>query len=152
MNAASIALAIVAVFLPSCASTPTSAQLIWRSGPPPPASHQEEIKALLLSMLKDPGSAKFQFHAPEIHWFSSGDWLRGWTDWYGWRVPVLINARNSFGGYTGFQNHSVLFQNGEIVGIEKPSGPYSGPDYTHRVTWLTFAPWKEPQQQFSDRD
>ena len=86
-------------------------------GPAPSRQQvQNQVVAVVKSKLKDPESGKVQI----------GDIRRGWLSvpdkpgtsaqlMYGWFVDVQVNARNSFGGYTGFQTWLFMFRDGQVV-------------------------------------
>jgi hypothetical protein len=69
------------------------------------SNHQTKEKAVILRMLKDPDSARIRFTEP----------TRG-TDWINdepvlaWFSHVFVNARNSFGGYTGEQSFAFSYK------------------------------------------
>lgn len=58
--------------------------------------------------LLDPFSAVYRFETPHKASVKDGIFAGGKTH-YGWAVPVWINAKNAFGGYTGYQLHAVMF-------------------------------------------
>jgi hypothetical protein len=43
--------------------------------------------------------------------------------YFGYTVPVLVNAKNSYGGYTGFKVYKFFFQRGEILVAWKKTIP-----------------------------
>lgn len=55
--------------------------------------------------LKDPASAQFKWGEP-YKGYMGGKGLTGYH--YGWVVPVEVNAKNSFGGYSGFKLYTFL--------------------------------------------
>lgn len=70
-----------------------------------PANYKALIWQRLYKSLKDPYSAKVDFSSPK----------RGWIAWekdamYGWMIHVEINAKNSYGGYTGSKPHFFFVQ------------------------------------------
>ena len=71
------------------------------------AARIEEAKAAVVSVLKDPGSAQFQ------NVFIT-------TPRQGMAVCGEINAKNSYGGYTGFQYFITGGIRGVSTTIEKP--------------------------------
>lgn len=74
-----------------------------------PANIMAGVRAAAQSYLKDPYSAQYEIGALYPGYCKEG-WLKGnGVSWKGWAVNVLINARNSYGGYTGYQPHTVLF-------------------------------------------
>jgi hypothetical protein len=83
-------------------------------GPKPPADYQEKEKAFVLSLLKDPESARFKIigePVPQIiqSAFASPRPLLVWQHF------LNVNAKNSFGGYTGYQPYIFSWRDGEIV-------------------------------------
>jgi hypothetical protein len=65
--------------------------------------------------LKDPYSAVYRFETPRRGFVKDGIFVGGKTH-YGWIVSTWINAKNSFGGYTGAQLFYVMFfgENGNV--------------------------------------
>ena len=76
-----------------------------------PQNYQELIKAYMAKSLKDPDSAKYSdFSTPrKEHAIANQKAI------YGYSSCVLVNAKNSYGGYTGNQQQWFFFRNGEIV-------------------------------------
>lgn len=68
-------------------------------------------RAYILSSLKDPDSAQFRNGDLRKGWVRDG-LLRGGAYHFGWIYSVDVNAKNSFGGYVGYQKHYILIQNG----------------------------------------
>lgn len=97
----------------SCVSAPSREELQSADYGPFPELYEETIKSFMSNRLKDPMSAQFNFRGlPKTMWAGGG---LGGPRKYGWGVCALINARNSFGGYVGFQNHFFLINNGSVV-------------------------------------
>jgi len=66
--------------------------------------------------LKDPGSAQTK----EAHVVNRAGWNRGLVNGggkdYGWEVAFQCNAKNAYGGYTGFREETLLLcPNGKVV-------------------------------------
>lgn len=86
---------------------------------PYPANYQEIVKDYLKKILKDPDSAKVEFlDKPEKATSdglsdSSGSSLS--VPRYGWGNVVRINAKNSYGAYTGYKNREYLIWNGQVI-------------------------------------
>src|SRR5713101_4670986 len=74
----------------------------------PPEGYEEPIKAAFNVVLKDPDSAKYQFGSPYRAYRNNGLAYGGQVTWTGYAMEVWVNAKNSFGGYTGFQPYTVL--------------------------------------------
>ena len=93
-------------------------------GPSPPENHKAVEEKIILSLLKDPGSAQFQWGevrrdiipkafaspTPKLIWISS----------------VYVNAKNSFGGYTGFKPYEFAWSAGKLYAIALPGKVHSG--------------------------
>lgn len=88
---------------------------------PMPVNYEAEIEAYFETILKDPYSAKYSYRGSPVKGYcNEGLAYGGQVSWYGWAVPVQINAKNSFGAYTGFFNHWVFFNSsGHITGQVK---------------------------------
>lgn len=104
-------------------------------GPPPPANHQAVEMALIRERLKDPDSAKFQFGQvmreaiqPKL---ASPDAVPVWVS--GWKV----NAKNSYGGYNGFEPWAVAWKNGRPYAMTNFSSTQVG-DFTVPNGWQYF--------------
>jgi len=65
-------------------------------------------------VLKDPESARYRFGTPKKAYVNEGLAYGGGVAWYGWLVDVAVNAKNSFGGYTGAKPYVALFKNGRV--------------------------------------
>lgn len=96
-------------------------------GPIPSKSHQEQIRSTMETLLKDPESAKYRFSSPKKDWIPRYHFdpvikgqprLHGYL--FGWKIDFGINAKNSYGGYTGENPYMAFFENGELRGIFKP--------------------------------
>lgn len=76
---------------------------------PRPTNALEGIKAFAQTHIKDPDSAKYEIAAMSPGYCRSTPFPEQRSFWLGWAVNVLINAKNSYGGYGGFQEFTVLF-------------------------------------------
>ncbi len=96
-------------------------------GPQPPTNYQDTEKDIILRSLRDPESARFNFialrgSAIQSHFLSTEPILV-------WVSEVQVNAKNGFGGYTGFQPYFFAWHNGELVATgsakdyPRPIGP-----------------------------
>lgn len=82
----------------------------------------------VLNILKDPDSAKFRWSdAPafaHVESYRPNGWLG--TTWRDVEIGCgLVNARNSYGGYTGFEMFRVVIKDGTAldVNIDANAGP-----------------------------
>jgi len=114
-----ISIAILAAALSTiagCAPKPPSAVAISSANYGTlPGDYQEQIKNHFNKILKDPYTAQFTFETP--YKGLSQDGAMSSTNGgvlYGHVVPVQVNAKNSYGGYTGNQLYVFMFSNGVI--------------------------------------
>lgn len=79
-----------------------------------PEQYQELIKAYMTKTLKDPESARYsEFSTPrKEHAIANRRAI------YGYSSCVLVNAKNSYGGYTGNQQFWFFYRNGQIVRVQ----------------------------------
>jgi hypothetical protein len=88
-------------------------------GPPPPDNYREVGADLIRKQLKDPDSAKFEWVGEPKKdaiqpAFASPHAIPVWL------TEVGVNAKNSFGGYTGSQLWMLAWQNGKIIAFASP--------------------------------
>jgi len=80
-----------------------------------PNDYQQQIKNHMASVLKDPESARYTFEPPFKGYSQDGSLspTSGGVR-YGQIVGVQVNAKNSYGGYTGNQLYVFMFSDGVI--------------------------------------
>ena len=116
-----VVLVAISTALSGCA-TPTREQLADADYGSPPDGFEEIIKSYLFRALKDPASAQYNFNSlPTKTWSRKGF---GSSFIYGWGVCALINAKNSFGAYVGYQPQFFLIRDGRVAVALEP-GPAS---------------------------
>lgn len=103
----------VAALLDGCASAPITQEQIAQGdyGTPPP-DHKTYLKSYFESVLKDPYSAVYQFGEPYKGYLTKAPIAGGGIEQFGWLVEVSVNAKNSFGGYTGMKQYLFFYKNG----------------------------------------
>lgn len=99
-------------------------------GPPPAAGWEDVVKTFMEYRLKDPDSAQYKFGQPQQGWITKPPVKGGGLDIAGWHVTIAVNARNGFGGYTGFKPYQFMLRDGRIVAWANHS---SGPGYWQRI-------------------
>lgn len=108
------------VLLVGCASAPSQSEIDSIDYGPEPSREQIEksVKSLMGSYLKDPDSAKYEFSEvdPQRYYVKNTGIATDKKLYAGWRTIVRINAKNSYGGYTGFQYHQFLLRDGLVIG------------------------------------
>ncbi|WP_262120388.1 hypothetical protein [Serratia ficaria] len=98
-----ISIVFTAIILGGCVSAPSTEELKNANYGEMPSNYQEIIKDNMSGRLKDPYSAQYTFKKPTKGWCKSG-----FSTYYGWLVLTSINAKNSYGGYTGSQTYLYL--------------------------------------------
>ena len=91
----------------------TADQLAKADFGPQPTNPQEQVIRYFEYYLKDPDSAKYQFRELTKGYIKDG-LIMGGKIHYGWIQVVDVNAKNSFGAYTGYQRKYIFFENGRI--------------------------------------
>jgi len=71
-------------------------------------------ESLISRSLKDPSSAQYN-HAQCFMGYGSSVPIMGLKVAFGWVQNGQFNAKNSFGGYVGFQRYSMIIKNGKAI-------------------------------------
>lgn len=108
---------VLAVFATGCAKAPTPEELAKANYGTYPGDYQEVIKRHMNLVLKDPASAQYNFYkGPSQAWYSPSPLVGGdGSTKFGYAVCVGVNAKNSFGGYTGMKPSYFLVRNGSVI-------------------------------------
>ncbi|MBM6442366.1 hypothetical protein JQF37_01825 [Pseudomonas sp. MIL9] len=121
-------IAVAALLLSGCASGPTQQEIssAYYGSAPSQSQAESEIKGYFGRVLKDPYSAQYQFSQPR-QGYMIGNAFEGRKLYTGFIIFVDVNARNSFGGYTGNKSYQFLFKDGRMIrGLEVlPQGTLS---------------------------
>jgi len=88
-----------------------------------PANYEELVKSYHGRKLKDPFSAQYQISTPIEGYTRKAPIAGGEADSFGYMVLAHVNAKNSYGGYTGWKPHWFFIMNGFVVG-EVVSNPW----------------------------
>jgi hypothetical protein len=96
-------IAVLAVGAPAVSAQEAS------SLPPPSNAEamQAGLKAAFENRLKDPESARYEFSEPVRAYCRQG-FMGKKPPRYGWAMNFTVNAKNSYGGYTGPQPYTAL--------------------------------------------
>lgn len=95
---------------------PTEQQIISANYGDLPADYKDQIVKYVSSKLLDPYSAKIEIGKP-YKAFSQNNKAAGGLVRYGWAVPVMTNAKNAYGGYTGYQPTYLIFEHGVMYDV-----------------------------------
>lgn len=116
MRRAILILCFVLFGATGCVHSPGPADLASADYGPKPENYEETIKNVFTSKLRDPSSAQWNFGAPYQGYAIASPIQGGYVQGYGWFLDVGLNAKNGFGGYTGFQNYRLFYSHGSWHG------------------------------------
>ncbi len=108
-------IAIALTFLGACSYAPKPDQAAAADyGRPMTASEMERAgDAWLLRALKDPESRRVEWGPSGRAWYWHG--IVGGGHKFGYATLASVNAKNSFGGYTGSKPYFFFFRDGQLV-------------------------------------
>jgi len=105
-----IFLTVLFVFWLSGCAAPSATELANADYGPYPQEYEQIIKRHLDLVLKDPESAKINIvKRPSSGWSGLGGRK------YGWIVCAEVNAKNSYGGYTGSRLSYFMLKNDSVI-------------------------------------
>lgn len=108
--------------LSGCLSPPSHQEMSSAHYGEIPGNYKELVKNFSDGMLKDPYSAKYMMADPCKGWVREGIMASsGGKPMYGWLIPYKVNAKNSYGGYTGFEPHIAFYHDGKIYNVDQLS-------------------------------
>ena len=111
-KALSLVLAVLlAACLGGCAMPPSQEEIAKADYGPFPPAYQEMVKSAFSQMLKDPYSAVYEFHGDPVKGYYVNPPIKGGGVTYGWCGNVSVNAKNSYGGYTGSEEWFYVIRN-----------------------------------------
>lgn len=104
-------IALAALLLGGCVSAPTSEEMNSADFGPPPKDYEATVREHLSQTLKDPYSYDLKFlFEPRKDWSGLGARKQ-----FGYAVCANLNAKNSFGAYTGFKLTYFLIRYDQVV-------------------------------------
>ncbi|WP_075335043.1 MULTISPECIES: hypothetical protein [Serratia] len=106
-------LIIATLFLSGCMATPSATQLSNANYGTLPDSYKENIQNAISVGLKDPDSAKYKFGEPRKAYLQGG-LSEDFKMYYGWAIPVAVNAKNSYGAYVGYKTMYYMYSSGRL--------------------------------------
>lgn len=103
--------------LAGCMTPPTNSSgklLTLADAGPPPTDVAETVRNALRFRLKDFESAKIEIpNQPRPVVFATASGLN--AGGAGWEICPVVNAKNSFGGYTGYKPIFILWSRGQVI-------------------------------------
>ncbi len=82
---------------------------------------QQQVTAWMTYRLKDADSAKYQWGTVDRGFVKDAPIIGGHI-YTGYVLHALVNAKNSYGGYSGFEEYTFLFRDGQIARAYHQSG------------------------------
>lgn len=109
---------LVAAMLTGCASAPSQYDIATANYGAPIASWEAEKKAteFFSLYLKDPYSAQYQFSTVNRGYYV-GNAFESRELTAGYMLIASVNAKNSYGGYTGAVEYRLIFHDGKLVRV-----------------------------------
>lgn len=109
--------ALITLALAACTTPPTDQKgkpLTIADAGPAPGDAMEAVRSALRYRLKDFESAKIELPLrPRPAVFARAAGLN--QGGAGWELCPMVNAKNSFGGYTGFKPIFILWNTGQVI-------------------------------------
>lgn len=99
---------VLSVAVLGCA-TPSKQELATATRPELPADYKLQAEQVIKQSLRDPWSAVIEFRDPPRKGWDRDGAAYGWKLHLGWFVRAWVNAKNGFGGYTGFEPQWLLY-------------------------------------------
>jgi hypothetical protein len=117
-------LTIAMLALASCASFPNAQQNASADHGPYPANYKEIVHNYIAKTFKDPYSVRdLEINKPTKGWFTGARIFGEPSAYYGWEVIFTVNAKNSFGAYTGRQQIDLLVRDGQVIKVMNLTHP-----------------------------
>lgn len=102
-----------------CAMRPTQQEMASADYGPYPSDYERTVKNHMNGVLKDPESARYDFfERPKPGWNGLGGAK------FGYIVCANINAKNSYGGYTGNRLSYFMIRNDRVIYDSHGDGGY----------------------------
>ena len=111
-----LGLALLAV---SCASAPPRPEELAGADYGSPITQEDaqaSAQAFLKRHLKDPSSAQVDWGGVNRGWMREAP-IHGNKLRFGYMLTASVNAKNSFGAYTGYKPYQFFFFNGALVSV-----------------------------------
>ena len=106
-----MAVVFCGILVTSCVSPPSEQEVASAYYGPEPIAGEQVIKEWFELRLKDSDSAKYLIEPIGKGWYQRS---RFTESVFGWRYDAQVNAKNSFGAYTGY-NRYLMFLHGDKV-------------------------------------
>jgi hypothetical protein len=95
-----------------------------------PTDYKLSVRSFLQTYLKDPESARVRYLTEPIKAYNRAAPIAGGNPLqFGYLVVVGVNAKNSYGGYTGEQPMRLLIKDDIVRAVIEPNPYFSEPWY-----------------------
>ena len=131
----SLFLSFVILFLSACASGPPTQKELAAADYGSPISQQDaeaQAKQFMSRYLKDPYSAQYEWSNVYQGWIRHAP-VHGGGLVFGYILDVNVNAKNSFGGYTGLKPYRFVFKDRSIVTVYGQQELSGGTTYMGKI-------------------
>lgn len=114
-----LAMSQAVLFVGCQGSPPTREELAAAEFGPAPTNPAPAIRAHFDGVLKDPESGRYKLGQPQKGYFGKTlSNLAGPRNIvFAWLVPTLVNAKNSYGGYTGDHLYHCWFRGESLIAV-----------------------------------
>jgi hypothetical protein len=110
-----IGLIYIVLLMTGCAQPPTQQEMNQMDYGPYPSDYKGAVERYLRNVLKDPDSARVEYvRGPGKQYQKMGPLFGGGVT-AGYGVCAWVNARNSYGGYTGAKLSWFMVKNGRVI-------------------------------------
>jgi len=107
-----IILIFYSFILISCTTAPSKEEMMYAYYGDYPVNYKEIVENYMSIRLKDPMSVRYRYlDGPVEAWYGASPYNK-----YGYSLCVYINAKNSFGGYTGPKLNYFMINTGINTG------------------------------------
>jgi hypothetical protein len=119
-----LTLSILLAIAASVSAFPNAKQNEAADHGPYPKNHEEIVQKYIHENFMDPYSIRdLAIQKPTKGWVT-GAWLFGEKPiTYGWEIIFAVNAKNSFGAYSGLQKIDLIVRDGKIVKVMNLTHP-----------------------------
>lgn len=115
---------------PTTATTPSGGVPVASDAGPRPVDTREVVQGFLRSTLRDPMSAIVEDVVGPGFVNARSSIIR--PAFYGWVTCFSVNAKNAYGGYTGFERHVLVERDGRVLFHQKQDN-----DWKRSIEWTS---------------
>ncbi|MDQ2658799.1 MAG: hypothetical protein M3Y03_00080 [Verrucomicrobiota bacterium] len=107
---------LIAFAITSYGGVPSAAQNAAADHGPYPANYEVIVRRWIKQTFNDPYSLRdLTISKPAKGWRTGAPLFGEKAVNYGWEVLVTVNAKNTFGAYTGLQTYDLILRDGRVI-------------------------------------